>query len=155
MMLAEETANTLSQQVASLLRREITCIRELLVLLEREQAALHARDIPTTEATAAEKNRLAAELEQCGHAREDLLRGEDAWSQLSGKADMATLWDEHQTLLQTARQRNRINGNIIDASQRYTQRAVDVLLNRRPADALYGAAGSIEPLSSTRYTSSA
>ena len=145
-------------KIAPLIHEETTQVETLLRLLDEELEALANRDAEGLESLAWEKRRLVLALETLGRERRHLMgpmASEEDWTSAPARADVRPAWNRLTSLVEVARQNNRRNGTAIDAANRYTRRAVDVLFGQRESDAVYGASGERKRLTNHRYSSTA
>lgn len=151
-----------SRALHDLMLREQDGLERLGSLLDAEHAALAARDTAALEQLTAGKLALLEELEQLGKARQELLTQaglsadrvgfETLLERFPGTVghDLATRWHAVQEQLRRCQEQNRINGMVLDASQRATQQALAILLGQtRDADT-YDAQGTVRGGSASR-----
>lgn len=104
-------------------------LEELLGLLREEHAALTGKD--------------SAALEQCAEAKHLLLS--ELEKQSVGSDEMNTLdpvlKERIKSLLEQCRQQNRVNGAMIDASRRFNDRMLQIMLGSTSGSFIYDAAG--------------
>jgi flagellar biosynthesis/type III secretory pathway chaperone len=123
------------QQLTDLLQREIAAVNKLLHSLEQEYAALADNHTAALETVVQEKQNEIRELELIGKQRESLmttLRGgkklsADNDAAFKDNSELAALWHELVALAGQCRDKNRINGSIVDTVSRQSRQALDVL----------------------------
>lgn len=135
-----------SADIASLVARELSFLKQFTALLANEQDALVKGDIDGLPALAERKNRLIEELSGLAGERERALRalslpagreGMDAWAKTGGGKD----WNALLTLAREARGLNDINGKLVSERLRHNQKALQVLTAASERAALYGPDG--------------
>jgi len=142
--------------VIALLAREKACLEALLAVLEGERRAIEARRANDIEQAATEKERLMHELERLERERRLAAAEEPRPSGPQSSRSNSSSGDgeaDVRRLLLAAREANRANGRLIEASQRFARRAVEVLL--RSEGDLYGPLGELRSGTRSLYSSSA
>ncbi|WJW74619.1 flagellar protein FlgN [Thiohalobacter sp. IOR34] len=121
-------------QLASLLEAELGCAREMLGLLDEEQAALKARDHATMERLVQTKLDRFRQWEEVERARVALTReagyGEDTAAliaALPADSPLHVRWEALLELLGKCQQRNRSNGLHIELNRRHLEDALSIL----------------------------
>ena len=120
-------------RIALLAENQIDCARQLLGLLGREKDALDARATNAVIDLAAEKEHLAARLEELGSKQRALSSGGDVTS--------VTRWEELRELLRACRHQNVVNGSVIELSRRFTEQLLGMIHGTSSDEALYGPNG--------------
>lgn len=132
------------------LTREGNAARCFLRVLESEQAALASGEVEALENLAAEKSRLAGELDDLAQSRDRLLaehglpagrKGAEVWADADGSGATRRLWRELLELWTQAQRANRVNGALIDARLAHTRQALALLHTHAGRPALYGPDG--------------
>ena len=110
----------------------LTRTRELLGILQREHAALLAGDLEQIETVVQAKQTAIAQLEA-----------------LARDVAHATPGSEHRQQLEAltieCRRQNEINGGMVEASLRHTQRVLSILRGQNLENDLYSRAGNTLP----------
>ncbi len=127
------TSSETGAQTALLVEHQIDCARQLLGLLSREKDALDTRATNAVIDLAAEKERLAARLEELGSQRRALSSGGDVTS--------GTRWEELRDLLRACRHQNVVNGSVIELSRRFTEQLLGMIRGTSSQETLYGPEG--------------
>ena len=123
-----------------LLEGEIGYTGKLLDTLNRETEILVARDIPALESCTAEKLEWITRLKSTAEQREALLTVLDG-EPLKTDDQAAALWQDLMSLAASCRERNHINGSIIETGYRQSQQALDILQGTPRKAELYDHAG--------------
>ncbi len=135
---------------AQSLHEENRMARQLLEVLNKEQAQLIAAGVDSLDMLSEEKNKLVERMSELAAQRYRALaangfqaqeEGMRAWL---GSIDSATTSQSWQELLETARAArdiNRNNGMLINKHLARTQSALSVLRGGAPGDSLYGRNG--------------
>lgn len=136
---------------AETLGDEAAVWRDLISLLQQEQAALRTADAMKLPPIAAAKRQRIALLQQFEHEREAGLRAAgygagpaamNGWLVAhESSAAQRRSWDELRRLAGDARQINRLNGRLIAQQRRHFEQALHALAGAAGAAALYGADG--------------
>jgi flagellar biosynthesis/type III secretory pathway chaperone len=136
---------------AGALGDEAAVWRDLISLLQQEQAALRAADAMKLPPLAAAKQQRIALLQQFEQQREASLRAAgygagpaamDGWLAAHEASDVQRQsWDELRRLAGHARQINALNGRLITQQRRHFEQALHALAGAAGAAALYGADG--------------
>lgn len=148
-------AESRNSTIAELLRQEIACARELVHSLDQEYAALVQRDVTLLDTIVPEKRKAVAALESLGRRRETLLAGQDPPAKtagtpsnngedgnpFNGEAHLTGLWNELRSLAQQCRDKNRINGSIVEVGYRQSRQALDILHGVTASSELYDRTG--------------
>lgn len=125
--------------------------RDLIALLQQEQAALRAADTLKLPPLVVAKQQRIALLQQFEHQREAGLRAAgygagpaamNGWlaAHESSPAQQQS-WNELRRLASDARRINRLNGQLITQQRRHFEQALHALAGATGAAALYGADG--------------
>lgn len=134
----------------TLLREELAAVEALHDLLRQEHDALRARDAPTLERLAGEKQACADGLRGLETRRLNLLRERGLPTEPPGwttalaaaapaeRASLAELMTALEHAAAQARDQNDLNGAIIAASRNHIEQALTILSGRDPLDCLYG-----------------
>ncbi|HET8608693.1 MAG TPA: flagellar protein FlgN [Burkholderiales bacterium] len=134
---------------AEALDDEAAVWRDLISLLQQEQAALRAADAMKLPSLAAAKQQRIALLQQFEQQREVSLRAAGYGTgpaAMSGwlaahESSAAQSWAKLRRLASDARQINRLNGRLITQQRRHFEQALHALAGAAGAAALYGADG--------------
>ena len=141
-----------SQQLASLMSREITCLQTLSAILQREYDALLTTDTSELEQIVTEKNQaLAAQaessqariqftLQQTGNGTENELQ---QLIEASGavKHGLEASFAEITSLARQCQEANRRNGRLISQKQQQAQSALNILRQTDNTPATYSGQG--------------
>jgi len=123
-----------------LLAGEINYTGALLETLNREIEILVARDVSALESFTAEKVELINQLKSIAEQRETLLAELDG-EPLETDDQAAALWQDLLSLAAHCREKNHINGSIIEMGYRQSQQALDILQGASRKPELYDHAG--------------
>lgn len=126
-------------------------IKQFVEILEKEKSALTDGRIDELPAIAADKERLAANLNELSRLRNSHLatlglapdrQGMDAWfAQNPEQKDAASAWNRTLSLATQAKELNRLNGQLIQLRMQYNSQALEILLRKESALDLYGPDG--------------
>lgn len=154
-------ALTAGAKLKALLVREYECADALLQIVRIEHDALQKRDIESLGNAAADKERLATELQQLVSGRRDFLKQVgigavgsefELWLNQTQMQEVKTVWTALTKIVTQSRHQNRINGGILDSLRRYTQRAVEILHGLSSMESLYSPLGESQSILRTRYS---
>ncbi|MCB6182122.1 flagellar protein FlgN [Leeia sp. TBRC 13508] len=144
-------SDVLDPQLAHLLNQQISGLSLLIEQLNSEKQALASRDGNAIESINQQKQETVSELQVTSKALTDLL------SKLSGSTDIAThkewllanigetaLWGKWNSLAAESKKLNEQNGKLIDASLRFQEKQLNILLPQANITKLYTASGTTE-----------
>lgn len=135
------------------LEDEIKYAKGLLDLLCAEQDALAKNNSSDLEELAGQKRELAEQLEisagrrskhmleTTGMATADVQDYIDNLPSTENGRQLKVLWEQLVALLGTCREQNRLNGSILESSQRSIRQAIALLQGQGQDGELYGRAG--------------
>lgn len=135
------------------LEDEVTYATDLLELLSAERDALSKNDSNELEAVAKQKRELAEQLETSaerrskhllettGLATADMQDYIDNAPSTDDQQPLKVLWEQLIEVLSQCREQNRLNGSILESSQRSIKQAIALLQGHGQAGELYGRAG--------------
>jgi len=125
----------------------------LLQLLNNEREAISNSDATALEGITAEKKHIARQLENATQACMNLLKqsefsGDDkgmldffATCEDAQAAQLTEQWNTLQGVLKQCKEDNRINGQLLDSSQRRIKQAIGILQGQPTDQELYGRKG--------------
>lgn len=125
-------------------------LKELLALLEREQAHLVKADVDAIEAILEEKSILLQRLNIATKSRYSALaakgyesneNGMAAWIVQQSKQDLGLRWTLFQKSLVQAKELNRLNGTLISKHFQRNQELLNHLQGNSTTDSVYGSDG--------------
>ncbi len=142
------------RELAELLSEEKICLQRLADSLERERAALEARDGEALERVVAEKDRIldqtsrlhqrrAALLQRCGFSNDE--EGlQDCMAQCSPNLsrELAPLWRKLRARMEWCRDQNLVNGRILEQNMRCIRQTLSILRDCPQPLELYGPEGT-------------
>ena len=144
---------------------EIAAVRSFLELLEREQQMLLKGQVDDLTDIARQKNGVAAELAALAAQRDRLLAasglasdraGMIAWFDAHpGDSEARVAWASLLAVAGQARERNRINGELIQLRMQHNAQALKTLMGSNVFANLYGPDGQSAPESGRRISDSA
>ena len=162
------SVNNQQQEIKQILQTEIECVRFLLNSLELEYEALAEHHSATLEEVVRDKQIKIQQLEVVSRQRERLLAsfdnanadadvGENQQNrhyQFNDNKQLTELWNELVTLAEVCREKNRVNGSIVETVSRQSRHALDILRGIAPdasADSeLYDNAGHTKSFANKR-----
>ncbi len=141
----------LDESLATLLRREIACARNLETLLDTESRCLQTQNLDDLQQAGIEKLSVADELQRVGLQRDTLLtsngltagrRGLDKLCDAQPAGISTPLWHDLQAIIAHCQEKNRHIGAAIHRAELTTGRALQILKQGYLDDVqLYGATG--------------
>ncbi|MBL4711673.1 MAG: flagellar protein FlgN [Gammaproteobacteria bacterium] len=131
-------SNTQQQEISQLLQTEVDCVNSLLESLHQEYEALAEQHAEALEIVVRDKQEKIQQLESITRQREKLL---NSLSNVSVTIDQknnkhyifrddkksTALWDELVNVAEKCRDKNRVNGSIVETASRQSQHALDIL----------------------------
>lgn len=144
---------TNSPYIKVCLEDELKYAETLLSLLSAERQALSANNANELENLAAQKREVAEQLETSAGRRSrylletsgmttaDMRDYIDSLPTTENAQQLNTLWEQLLTFLGKCREENRLNGGILESSQRSIKQAIALLQGQGQAGELYGRAG--------------
>ena len=143
------------QHVAEVMGREAESVSRLLEVLEHEAQALGDHDGTVLQESVQRQQELMIELEQLATERLKLLvasgfsgdkEGFQGFLKAAGEAEgkpLEQMWSALQEQLRNCRDRNQLNGALLEATRRNTQQVLSILLGtQEPATELYDKRGA-------------
>lgn len=125
------------QQIKQVFQKEIECAQLLLQSLELEYDALAEHHASALEEVVFEKQERIRELEIISQQREKLIAsfkgvevnkgGEVHNYQFNSDGQLTELWKELVDVAEKCRDKNRINGSIVDLVSKQSRHALDIL----------------------------
>ncbi len=125
------------QQIKQLLQSEIECINSLSQSLEQEYEALAEQHAEALENVVRSKQQRIQQLEVVSRQREQLLGSIDSInvSEAAGESkqyqfddqQLTVLWNELVSAAENCRDKNRVNGSIVELVSRQSRHALDIL----------------------------
>lgn len=126
------------QEIKQILRSEVECINLLLQSLDLEYDALAKQHADALEDVVRNKQLRIQNLESISHQREKLLAsfdsvtvnseaGENKRYQFNGNTQLAGLWNEVVNAAEKCREKNRVNGSIVELVSKQSRHALDIL----------------------------
>lgn len=153
------------QQIKQVFQSEIECAQMLLKSLDMEYEALAEQHAAALEEVVRDKQEKIQRLENISRQREALLAPFDEMIadgqeqhkhnyRFDGDAQLAMLWQELVDIAEQCREKNRINGSIVELVSRQSRHALDILQGILPETSsiaeLYDNAGQTTRSSSKR-----
>lgn len=136
--------------LTALLRTELELAGQLESTLDQERAAIAAGTAEALESVLGEKNRLIARLTHLGGEREAALLRAGCTADLDGvrslldrhgaDGDLLGLWSEVTEAGRRCREKNRVNGGLVEVSLQAVRQALGLLRGDDQAP-VYGPAG--------------
>ncbi len=148
--------NTQQLAIKQVFQQEINCARLLLQSLDLEYDALAKHHADALEEVVRDKQERINQLELISRQREKLLApfriseaGDDDQQsnryQFAGNAELDRLWDELVDIAEKCRDKNRVNGSIVELVSKQSRHALDILHgilpNTSPMSELYDNTG--------------
>lgn len=151
------------QQIKQVFQREIECAQMLLQSLDLEYEALAEHHAARLEDVVHDKQERIRQLELVSQQREQLLSSIDGIKvisdghnkyQFNADAQLTSLWNELVDIAEKCRDKNRINGSIVEVVSKQSRHALDILQGILPGSSstseLYDNAGNTTKSSNKR-----
>mgnify|MGYP000846368656 FL=1 len=145
-------------RLASLIQEERRGLQGFIALLKREEALLVATQIDALSALAEEKTGLYRSLQRLSDERVMMfarlgakVTDENIRIVLSHAPDALSAWDEVLALAGEAKERNRVNGQLITERLQNNQQALSTLLAAAEHPQIYGPDGQSRPTAASRH----
>lgn len=148
--------NSKQQEIKQLFQQEVDCANKLLQSLDSEYSALAEYHTSALEEVVREKQNIILQLELISRQREELLAPMEGINisksteknqsyQFNDDAQLSLLWNELISVAEKCREKNRINGSIVELVSKQSRHALDILHgilpNASSASELYDNAG--------------
>lgn len=153
---------TFIHRLAVLIGEERSGLQSFIALLQQEEALLIAGKIDTLTTLAEEKTALYRTLQRLSDDRTVMfsragarVSNENIRLALGNLPDALASWDEVITLATEARERNRVNGQLIRERLQNNQQALSTLLAAAEHPQIYGQDGQSRPTGGGRHLGSA
>lgn len=132
------SSNNQQHDIKQLLRAEVEAISLLSQSLELEYEALAKQHADALEDVVRTKQERIQQLENITRQRENLLAsldsvtvnessGENKRYQFNGNQELAELWNDVVVAAEKCRDKNRVNGSIVELASRQSRHALDIL----------------------------
>jgi len=132
------TTSSQQQVITQVLQAEVDCAHSLLQSLAQEYEALAEHHTATLEDVVRNKQEKIQQLDTATRKREQLLavsEGVTVFSnkeskqhyQFNGNKQLMNLWNELVDIAEKCREKNRVNGSIVDVMSKQSRRALDIL----------------------------
>jgi len=138
-------------QTLQLLQAEIACARKLVLALDQEYAALTRRDTAAISSMTQHKREIIAELESMGRTRDALMAppGSMLAAPVAGAGGepyhddprLSGLWNELKSVALQCKEKNLINGRIVEVGFQQSRQALDILHGVNSETGLYDKSG--------------
>lgn len=151
----------LSNRLARLVQDERAGMQTFLELLKREESLLIAGQIDALSTVAEEKTQLYRSLQRLSDERTMMfarvgakVSNENIRIVLAQAPDALAAWEEVVALAEEAKERNRVNGQLIVERLQNNQQALTTLLAAAEHPQIYGPDGQSRPTASSRHLGS-
>ncbi|WP_374244531.1 flagella synthesis protein FlgN [Zoogloea sp.] len=148
-------------RLAQLIQDELRGMRGFVALLEREEALLVHSQIDALALLAEEKTALYRALQRLSDDRLAMfarvgakVTNENIRIVLAGNPEALTAWSEVVALADQAKERNRVNGQLITQRLQNNQQALTTLLAAAEHPQIYGPDGQSRPTGGSRHLGS-
>ncbi len=148
----------LTQRLARLIHDEQAGLQAFVALLQREEALLVEGQIDALTALAEEKTSLYRALQRLSDDRTVMfarlgakVSNENIRIVLANSPDALAAWDVVVALAGEAKERNRVNGQLITERLQNNQQALSTLLAAAEHPQIYGPDGQSRPTASSRH----
>ncbi len=160
------------QEIKQILQAEINCAHHLLQSLEQEYEALAEHHSSALEEAVQDKLEKIKQFEIVSKRREELLASFDSlnegstnlgvnkvmqnrnhyfYDHFKGNKQLTELWNELLNVAEQCRDKNRVNGSIVELASRQSKHALDILRGITPdTSGLYDNTGQTKSFSSKR-----
>jgi flagella synthesis protein FlgN len=130
--------NNEQQEIKQVFQREIECARMLMQSLDQEYEALAEHHADALEEVVRDKQERIQQLESISKQREKLLVSfvvtsvknndqQDNNYQFGDNKQLADLWNELVDIAEKCRDKNRVNGSIVELVSKQSRHALDIL----------------------------
>jgi flagellar biosynthesis protein FlgN len=133
--------NNSQGRFTSILKQEATALEDLYGLLMKELVALKDRNSESINELSVEKNTMLDKLEKLDRERQLCVNNETQENELTFTNEINTLNSEIQTCLNKCKQQNSINGGIIEMSQLFNEKILDIICGNTDKQTTYSATG--------------
>ena len=164
------SANNQQQEIKQILQTEVECVHLLLKALELEYEALAEHHSTMLDEVVRDKQEKIQQLEVVSRRREKLLASFDAVNvdanaeadesrqnrryQFNDDRQLTELWSELVNVAEACREKNRVNGSIVELVSRQSRHALDILRGITPdasaVSELYDGAGQTKSFANKR-----
>jgi flagellar biosynthesis protein FlgN len=125
----------------SLLKQEETALEDLYGLLMQELIALKERNSESISKLADEKNRMLNKLAEIDKERQLYIESEYPHSEVTFTNEISVLSSEIEVCLDKCKKQNSINGGIIEMSQLFNEKILDIICGNYGKQTTYAATG--------------
>jgi flagellar biosynthesis protein FlgN len=129
----------------SLLKQEVTALQNLYGLLMKELVALKDRNLDSINELTEEKNMMLDKIEVLDRERQ--LYVED---NVTDTNEINTLSSEIKVCLDKCKQQNNINGGVIEMSQLFNEKILDIIYGNPDKQITYSATGKNNSINNQR-----
>lgn len=128
----------------------MTCASDLFTLLESETQALTQRNPDALNRLIVEKQKKLLQLKELESTLKSILNTNDHAIDVEDMSrcirelnseDIGRMWKEFLNQIDKLQKQNRINGNLVNLTQRYVENTLHILQGEIPEDKLYDPAG--------------
>ncbi len=125
----------------ALLKQEATTLEELYEVLMKELVALKDRDSDSVNTLSKEKESILDKLEKLDKERQLCIESESPENKSTISNEIDSLSSEIQICLDKCKQQNNINGGIIEMSQLFNEKMLDIICGNFEKQTTYSASG--------------
>lgn len=128
---------TAQLEIQQLIQQEIECANMLLQSLELEYKYLKERQVDALEKVVREKHERILQLEQTSRQREKLINHLNTVAgntvhpgqpyTINGDEQFRVLWNELVDIAEKCRDRNRVNGRVVELASKQARNTMDIL----------------------------
>jgi len=131
-------------RLKSILKQEATALEDLYGLLMKELVALKEHNSESITALSEEKNVMLDKLQQLDEERQLCLSTDNSDTNLTPANEINVLSNEIEVCLDKCKQQNSINGGIIEMSQLFNAKMLDIICGNSDKQSTYGITGKNE-----------
>jgi flagellar biosynthesis protein FlgN len=129
------------ENFVSILKQEATALEDLYGLLMKELVALKERNTDSITELSKEKNNALDKLGMIDKERQLYIEDKTHNSNFANKNEINELSSEIEICLKKCKQQNNINGGIIEMSQLFNEKILDIVCGNHEQQTTYGATG--------------
>ena len=128
-------------RLTSILKQETTALENLYSLLMKELVALKDRNSELISELSEEKNTMLNNIEQLDMDRQRCIQEEAPNESLTFTNEINSLSSEIEICLDKCKQQNSINGGIIEMSQLFNEKMLNIIFGNSDKEMTYSANG--------------
>lgn len=128
-------------RLTSILNQEVSALEGLYSLLMKELIALKERNTDSIGQLSEEKNTMLNKLDQLDKERKRCVNGDTQEKEITFTNEIDVLNSEIEICLNRCKQQNSINGGIIEMSQLFNEKMLNIICGNSEKETTYAATG--------------